>query len=66
MRDTYFYKSLFSTVLVFCGVMASLMVFVVVTGVIGGLFILTTVVFLLIFFYDGLKKTKNLGKHKTI
>ncbi len=63
MRDAYFYKSLFSTIFVFCVITAFLMVFVAVTGVIGGIFILVTVIFLLVYFYDGFKKIKNIGKY---
>lgn len=64
MRDAYFYKSLVAAILVFCGVTFFLMIFTAVTGIIGGLFILITVVFLLIYFYNGFKKVVNIGKYK--
>lgn len=64
MRDAYFYKSLFSTILVFCGVTFFLMIFTAVTGILGVLFILITVVFLLIYFYNGFKKIAAIGKYK--
>lgn len=65
MRDICFYKSLFSTFLVYTIIMFFLVTFVVITGVIGALFILSAIIVLFIFFYDGFKIIKNTGKYKS-
>jgi len=64
MRDAYFYKSLIVTIFACCGVVVSLTVFVIFTGVAGGLSLLVAVVFLLIYFYGGFGKIMSIGKNK--
>lgn len=59
MRDNYFYKSLFSTLLVYTIILFLLVTFVLVTGAIGVFFVLATITVLFIFFYDGFKIIKN-------
>lgn len=65
MRDICFYKSLFSTFLVYTIIMFFLVTFVVITGIIGALFILSAIIVLFIFSYDGFKIIKNTGKYKS-
>lgn len=61
MRDNYFYKSLFSTLLVYAIILFLLVTFVLITGAIGVFFILATIIVLFMFFYDGFKIIKNWG-----
>ncbi|TLD41721.1 MAG: hypothetical protein JETT_2016 [Candidatus Jettenia ecosi] len=63
MRDIYFYTSLFSTLLIYTTILCFLVTFVVVTGIIGALVILFAIIVLFIFFYDGFKTIKNMGKY---
>ena len=58
MRDSYFIKSLFSTLLCYLVLSSILMIFVVVTGIVGALFIFMMVVLLLVYFYGGFKKLR--------
>ncbi|OHB36383.1 MAG: hypothetical protein A2099_06790 [Planctomycetes bacterium GWF2_39_10] len=58
MRDSYFTKSLFSTLLCYLVLSSILMIFVVVTGIVGALFIFMMVVLLLVYFYGGFKKLR--------
>lgn len=60
MRDTYFLKSLFSTLLCYVVLFTTLIIFVSVTGVMGALFILVTGVVFLVYFYGGFKKISDL------
>lgn len=63
MRDIYFYTSLFSTLLVYAIILFFLVTFVVIIGITGALFILTAIIVLFMFFYDGFKIMKNMGKY---
>ncbi|KKO18996.1 MAG: hypothetical protein DCC43_00715 [Candidatus Brocadia sp.] len=61
MRDAYFMKSLFSALLCYVVLLAILIIFVAVTGIMGALFLLTIGVVFLVYFYGGFKKITVLG-----
>lgn len=60
MRDVYFIKSLFFTLLCYIVLYTILIIFVAVTGIMGALFILVTGVVFLVYFYGGFKKISDL------
>jgi hypothetical protein len=62
MKDSYFYKSLFSTLLVYLVLMTTLIAFVVITGITGIFLIMLGVVLLLAYFYGGFKILLNIMK----
>lgn len=55
MRDSYFYRSLFSTLIVYLILAGALIAFVVIAGLAGFLTIIIVVVALLIYFYKDVR-----------
>jgi len=55
MKDSYFYKSLFSTLLIYLILITVLTAFVAVTGIKGVFIIISGVVLLLVYFHGGFK-----------
>jgi len=62
MKDGYFYKSLFLTLLVYLVLLSVLVSFVVKAGIFGISFILILIVMLFAYYYHGLFKTGKEGK----
>lgn len=59
MRDGYFYKSLFSTLIVCFIFMSITLSFVLLTGIVGSLCIMVIILLILIYFYSGFEKSNG-------
>lgn len=59
MKDSYFYKSLFSTLFIYLVLITILISFVAVTGITGVFIIISVIVLLLAYFYGGFKRLLN-------
>lgn len=64
MRDAYFYQSLFSTLLIYCGIVISLATFVAFTGSAGLIFIVITPGLLFMYYYKCFHRIRNFWKRK--
>jgi len=62
MRDNYFYKSLFFTLLSLVILVSISVIFIVITGIIGFLLVFLLVIALLVYFYGGFKKCIFINK----
>ena len=60
--DDYFLKSLFSTLLVYLGVLTGLVIFVFIFGIAGAFLISAIVALLLVCFYGGFRRIAFRGK----
>ena len=60
--DDYFLKSLFSTLLVYLGVLTGLVIFVFIFGIAGAFLISAIVALLLVCFYGGFRRIDFRGK----
>ncbi len=64
MKDSFFYKSLFSTIFIFIILAGILITFIIITGFVGFMLIVMNVVLLLIYFYGGFEKITFLWRYK--
>jgi fatty acid desaturase len=62
MKDSYFYKSLAATLLIYSVIMCALVGFVLAYGVTGVFIIALIVIYFLCYFYGVFGKIKNSGK----
>lgn len=62
MKDSYFYKSLAATLIVYTAILSAFVAFVLAAGAAGVFIIAIIVIYFLCYFYGVFGKIKNYGK----